>query len=76
MFTKKKSNKFNFKRKIDIKKYNIGIPKGYDLSFDTNNSFNDNKKKEKRYICRKSEKALKIVNDIKQNIADAYNKKL
>ena len=37
---------------------------------------NDNKKKEKRYFCRKSEKALKIVNDIKQNMADVYNKKL
>ena len=37
---------------------------------------NENKKKDKKYICRKSEKALKIVNDIKQNMADVYNTKL
>ena len=74
MFTKKKSNKFNFKRKIDIKKYNIGIPKGYDLSFDTNNSFNDNKKKEKRFYVARIGK--KINENIKEKIEKSIKKKI
>ena len=74
MFTKKKSNKFNFKRKIDIKKYNIGIPKGYDLSFDTNNSFNDNKKKEKRFYVARIGK--KINENIKEKIEKNIKKKI
>ena len=37
---------------------------------------NDSKKKKKKNNYKISEKALKIANDIKQNIADVYNKKL
>ena len=37
---------------------------------------NGSKKKEKKSNYKISEKALKIANDIKQNIADVYNKKL
>ena len=35
----------------------------------------DSKKYVKKLSCRKSEKALKIANDMKQNMADVYNKK-
>ena len=35
----------------------------------------DSKKYVKKMSCRKSEKALKIANDMKQNMADVYNQK-